>query len=53
LGLEVSLVEDFVNTSQSIGIFGRIDMRYDTEGVVVNGWESRVMGPSPSFSSPF
>jgi hypothetical protein len=36
-GMEVSLTEVFVNTSQSIGLFELVDARYDTKGVGVNG----------------
>jgi hypothetical protein len=38
LGIEVSLIEVFVNTSQFTGPFELVDAPYDTEGVGVDGW---------------
>ena len=37
-GIEVSLIQVFVNKSQSIGLFELVDTQYHTKGVGVNGW---------------
>ena len=40
----MSLIEFFVNTSQSIGLFELVDPRYDTKGVGVNRWSRELYG---------
>jgi hypothetical protein len=44
LGIELSLIEVFVNMSQSIGPFELVDARYNTKGVGVSGWSRELWG---------